>query len=57
MINPSTDRLGFRSYASLDRADQIHQPEDRPFWTKRIANVLIAGVIAVVTIFVLSRVR
>jgi len=57
MINPSTDRLSFRSYAALDRADQTRHPKDRPLWTKRIANVLIAGVIAVVTIFVLSRVR
>ena len=57
MTNPSTDPLSLSSYASLNRADLINQPKGRPFWTKRIAKVLIAGAIAVVTIFVLLTAR
>jgi hypothetical protein len=57
MTNPSTDPLSLSSYASLNRADLTHQPKGRPFWTKRIAKVLIAGAIAVVTIFVLLTAR
>ena len=57
MTNPSTDPLSLSSYASLNRADLTHQPKGRPFWTKRIAKVLIAGAIAVVTIFVLLKAR
>jgi len=57
MTNPATDPLSLSGYASLNRADLTHQPKDRPFWTRRITNVLIVGVIAVGTIFVLFTAR
>ena len=55
MQRPSTDTQSFSSFASLNRADLTHEPEDRSFPRERMTKFVLAGVIAVVAICVFFR--
>lgn len=50
MPSPSTDTQSFSSFASLNRADQTHQPEQLSSSRERMTGFVIAGIIVVLAI-------
>jgi len=50
MPSPPTDTQSFSSFASLNRADQTHEPKGPSFARERLTGLVIAAVIAVLTI-------
>lgn len=50
MPSQPTDTQSFSSFASLNRADQTHEPKHQFFARERITGWAIAGVIAVLAI-------
>jgi len=55
MVNRSSDMQNFSGFASLNRADQTHEPQaPRGVHWGRIALVAVAGVIAAIVLHVLA---